>query len=468
MRIAVLGRGISGLAAGHYLQRAGHEVVSVDPAVAPGGLIRSERVDGFLCETGPQALLDGPADTRALSTAAGLDGRVVRASANARRRFIHADGRLNPLPMNPIALARSRLLDWRGKLRLLREPFIRNQPADEDESVLAFAARRFGEQVARAMVAPAVIGIYAGDAARLSARSALPRLVGFERARGSVIRGALAQRREQKAAGGAGKVISFPEGLQELARALDQLPGRRRVVARPTRIERAGGSWRVALDGGAGPIDADAVVFATPGHAAASLLEPLAPVAAAGLRDVPVASAVVVCLGFRGAGVAAGAPSGSSADLDIGVDLRAYGFLVARDDGASAATTTAARAPLLGCQYESSIFAGRAPAGGVLLRAILGGVFDPTIADESDGAIAALTIAELRRLAGLQRAPDFVRVWRHRDGIPQYNVGHAARVARIDSDLARYPGLHLLGHTLRGVGLNDCIAAGAALARQIP
>ena len=61
-----------------------------------------------------------------------------------------------------------------------------------------------------------------------------------------------------------------------------------------------------------------------------------------------------------------------------------------------------------------------------------------------------------------------MRVWRHRDGIPQYNVGHAARVARIDSDLARHPGLHLLGHTLRGVGLNDCIAAGAALARQIP
>ena len=445
MRVAVLGRGISGLAAAHFLTRAGHDVVSIDPAAEPGGFMRSERIDGFLCETGPQALLDGPAETRQLVTDAGLDARMIRAAPGARRRFIHARGRLQPLPGSPVALIRSGLLSWRGKLRLLREPFLRACPPDGDESVLAFGARRFGDEAARALVATAVVGIYAGDAADLSAPSALPRLAALERAHGSVVRGAIKQRRQ---GGGFGKPVSFPDGLQELARALERQLGNRRILAAAERIERHDARWRVSLAGGAASIDADAVVVATGGAVAASLLAPLAPAAAASLRRVRQAPAAVVYLGFRSA--------------DIGLDLRAYGFLVARDPAVGGAPST-----VLGCQYESSIFAGRAPEGTVLLRAILGGTFDPGVVDESDDVIRERTVGDLRRLAGLTREPDFVRVWRHRDAIPQYALGHAALVAAADADLARHPGLHLIGHTLRGVGLNDCIAAAAALARQI-
>jgi oxygen-dependent protoporphyrinogen oxidase len=473
VRVAVLGRGISGLAAAHFLARAGHDVVSIDPAVDPGGLIRSERIEGFLCETGPQALLDGPAETRALIAAAGLDARVVRAAPAARRRFIHAGGQLHALPTNPIALARSRLLGWRGKLRLLGEPFIRGVPAHGDESVLAFGARRFGAEAARALLAPAVIGVYAGDAAQLSAASALPRLAAFEREHGSVLRGALAQRRRRRkgdgggsGGGGPGHAITFPEGLQELARALDQTLGSRRIVGRATRLQRTAAGWRVSLAGAAVDVDADAVVIATPARAAAELLDPVAPGAAADLRGVPIAPAVVVCLGFRGVD-ATGAGPRPATPVDLGMDLGAYGFLVAREPWAPGADVTLSTT-ILGCQYESSIFPGRAPAGAVLLRAILGGTFDPRIVNEGDDVIATRAIADLRRLAGLNREPDFVRIWRHREGIPQYDIGHAAKVARVDADLARHPGLYLIGHTLRGVGLNDCIAAAAALAARMP
>ncbi len=112
--------------------------------------------------------------------------------------------------------------------------------------MLAFATRRFGEEAARALVATAVVGIYAGDAAELSAPSALPRLVALERAHGSVVRGAIKQRRQ---GGGFGKPVSFPDGLQELARALEQQLGERRIVAAAERIERAGNGWRVSLVG---------------------------------------------------------------------------------------------------------------------------------------------------------------------------------------------------------------------------
>jgi protoporphyrinogen/coproporphyrinogen III oxidase len=477
VRIAILGRGISGLAAAHFLTRAGHDVVSIDPSPEPGGLVRSERIDGFLCESGPQALLNGPAETRALIADAGLEARVIGTSTSARRRFIHAGGRLHPLPTNPIAFARSGLLGWRGKLRLLREPFVRAaSPDGGDESVLAFGARRFGPEAARAFLAPAVIGIYAGDAAQLSMRSAFPRLAELERAHGSVIRGAIAQRRPGSGGGGgAGRVVSFPDGLQELARALAAALGARRIVARADGIERTGDGWRVTLAAGGTPIDAQAVVIATEAASAAALLDALAPGAAAAVRSVRLAPVVVVGVGFR-----AGGPP-------LGMNLDAYGFLVARGagsqarsqadhdgkdgdgDGDRAGGLSAAAPPIrvLGCQYESSIFAGRAPAGGVLLRAILGGTFDPGIIDQPDDAIAAVTIADLRRLTGLARDPDLVRIWRHPASIPQYELGHAAKVAAADLDLARHPGLFLIGHSLRGVGLNDCIATAAALARQI-
>ena len=160
--------------------------------------------------------------------------------------------------------------------------------------------------------------------------------------------------------------------------------------------------------------------------------------------------AAIVALGFR--------PGGAP----LGIDLAAYGFLVARGDGDGDAGPV-----LLGCQYESSIFSHRAPDGGVLLRAILGGTFHPDLVQQDDQAIAAHAVRDLQRLAGLGREPDMVRVWRHTAAVPQPEVGHAALVRAADDELARHPGLHVIGHALRGVGLNDCIAAAAALARSL-
>ena len=115
----------------------------------------------------------------------------------------------------------------------------------------------------------------------------------------------------------------------------------------------------------------------------------------------------------------------------------------------------------LGCQYASSVFPGRAPTGGVLLRTLLGGTFDPALVDADDGTLAAQAISDLRRVAGLARDPDFVDVWRARPGIPQYDVGHGARIRAVDEAIAKLPGLIVIGNALRGVGVGDCIRAGS-------
>ena len=440
MRIAVIGGGISGLTAAHLLVAAGHDVVLVDDATEPGGLIGSARVDGFLCERGPQAALDGSEAVKALIAGAGLEPRIVRALPASRRRSIYVAGQLRPFPTSPPALLKTNLLSARGKLRLLREPFVR-RGNDDDESVFDFVARRFGSEAAQRAAGPALIGIYAGDAAALSVRAAFPRLAALEREHGSVLRGLFRTRGTSRL----GRPVSFPEGLGELPRALAARLAARRRVARATGLDRHGGGWTIALEGG-GALEAERVVLATPAVATAALLAPHAAEAAQALRAVPHAPVAVVCLGFRATDAGA-----------LGMDLDAYGFVVARGEGLA----------LLGCQYDSSVFPDRAPAGGVLLRALCGGAFEPQLVDSDDATIAGQVLGDLRRATGLRRDPDVVRIWRARPGIPQYDRAQLARVRVVDEALTRLPGLAVIGHATRGVGVSACVAAATALVRDI-
>ena len=133
MRVTIVGGGISGLATAHLAAARGHDVTLIDDAASPGGLISSVRRDGFLCEHGPQAVLDGPAETRALIESAGLSERALQASPAARRRFVYVGGALRPFPASPPALIKTNLLSAAAKLRLFAEPFVGR--AKDDESV---------------------------------------------------------------------------------------------------------------------------------------------------------------------------------------------------------------------------------------------------------------------------------------------------------------------------------------------
>jgi oxygen-dependent protoporphyrinogen oxidase len=444
VRIAIIGGGISGLTAAHLLAGGGHDVVLIDEAPEPGGLVSSPRVEGFLCERGPQAVLDGSDETRALIASAGLEPRIVRALPASRRRSVYLAGRLRPFPAGPPALLKTDLFSAGGKLRLLGEPFVRRRAegAEDDESVFDFVARRFGRQAAQRAAGPALIGIYAGDATALSLRAAFPRLAALEREHGSVLRGLFRTRGRSRL----GRPVSFPDGLSELPRALAATLGSRRRVATAGAIEpAAGGGWTVALEGGGAPIEAERLVLATPAAASAALLAPHAPAAAEALGAIPHAPVAVVCLGFRAADAAT-----------LGMNLDSYGFVVARGEGLR----------LLGCQFESSVFPGRAPDGGVLLRALLGGTFDPALVEADDQVVAGQAIGDLRRAVGLRREPDLVRVWRARPGIPQYDRGHLARIRAVDDAVARLPGLTVIGQALRGVGMSACIQTAAALSRD--
>ncbi len=440
LKIVVAGGGISGLCTAHFLKKRGHDVTVVEPLDRVGGVLRSDRIDGFLCEGGAQSILSGEPETADLIADLDLASEVEEALPAAKHRYVFWQGKLRAVPAGPFSLLTTDLLSWGGKIRLLRERRLPINTHHEGETIFAFAERRLGLEAAERLVAAVSIGIFAGDARNLELVSSFPKMAALERDHGGLFRGMAARK---KAGHPIGKSFSFRDGLETLPRRLaDRLAGSI-IKGKVVGFTQAANGWSVAIEDKNGTRShraADQIVIATPGRTTAALLAPWLPESAY-LATMPVAPAVVVSLGFR-----KGGPK-----------LNAFGFLVARGQGVN----------LLGCQYETATFKGRAPEGGTLLRCLRGGVFEPEVIAQDDETIIANTRADLQTTMGLVAQPDLTRVWRVPEAIPQYHVGHDQAITAIETASQRIPGLHILGNALRGAGVKDCIRNASQLAQRI-
>lgn len=449
----MVGGGIAGLALGHaLLQRGARErgvqVAVLEKAPRPGGNIRSEDVDGYLCEWGANGFLDSVPETLALVSALGLDARLQPSDARARRRYVWRGGRLHPLPGGPFDFLASGLLSFGGKLRIALEPWAAPRPAG-DETIHGFAARRIGAEAATVLVGSMVSGVFAGDAAALSLRACFPKMWEMETEHGGLFRALLAKRRARRARAGepigspVGRLTSFRGGTEELVRALARsLDGVLETGVGVTGLRRSGGRYQLDCPGRA-PLAADAVVLAGGATASAGLVAPLDGPLAGALGEIPSAPLAVVCLGFQ--------------ESRLARPLDGFGFLVPRGEGPR----------VLGVLWDSSIYPGRAPAGRVLLRAMIGGALDPGAVLLDDEALLAVVRGDLATTMDLRAEPDLVKIVRHPLGIPQYTVGHLERLARIDEGLGRLPGLFVAGNAYRGVAINACIAEAGPLAEKV-
>jgi oxygen-dependent protoporphyrinogen oxidase len=452
-RVVIVGAGISGLSLAYRLHQAapGIEITVLEAGSRVGGKVWTEHRDGFTVECGPNGFLDANPSTIDLTRDLGLADRLLPASeASARHRYLFLDGRLQPLPAGPLALLRSPLLSLRGKLELLGEPFRRRRRGRGPESVAAFARRRAGREAAAVFADALVTGIHGGDPALLDVRAAFPRLTAFEVSHGSVIRGMIRASKERRAAAAArgeqparGQMWSFREGLRTLVEALrDRLPAPPLLGVGVRRVEpRPGGGWAVVGDGG-DRWEADAVVLACPADAQAAMLADLDPGLAELAGGIAYNRIAVVALGYRAADVP---------------PVDGFGFIAPQRT----------RRDLLGVQWCSAIYPGRAPAGMVLWRALCGGWHRAEVVDWPDKRLVGAVRAELQLAQGVSATPAFVRVVRWDRAIPQYRLGHPERVAAIKARAARHPGLVLAGNAYHGVALNDCTEQSGVLAREI-
>jgi len=330
----------------------------------------------------------------------------------------------------------------------------RGRPA-ADESVASFVIRRFGREAFERVAQPMIGTIYTGDATALSLEATMPRLAEVERRYGSVIRGLVraqaAARRSGRGTAGPvaepgrrlGIFAALADGMQALPdAAAARLPAGTLRVRTPVRAVTRSGSgarYAVALEDGP-PLEADAVVIAVNAPAAGRLVAGLDGRLAAHLGAISYASSASVTLAYR--------------RDEIRHPLDGLGFVVPQIE----------RRPILAASFASVKFPGRAPAGAALIRVFLGGALAPEMAGWEDDRLVAIVRGEMEALLGAAGTPRFVRVLRHREAMPQYVVGHLARVAEIEDRLAGHSGLALAGAVYRGIGVPDCIRSGEAAA----
>jgi oxygen-dependent protoporphyrinogen oxidase len=450
MKVIIVGAGISGLSTAHALlqRRPDLDLQVLEADSRLGGKVWTDPTpEGYICEGGVNGFLSK--EPKTLQLAEALDLAPETSFDASRKRFVYRKGKLHALPESPPAFLTSGLMSPGGRLRVFAEPFIRRGSVD-DETLSAFATRRLGREAAEALIDPMASGVFAGNSSNMSLKSCFPRIHEVEQEFGSLIRGLITlQRRARKAGkknvpgpGPGGKLTSFAGGMGVLTDTLASKLGDRLRLSTPVEgIERTGNRFHLQLRRGVD--EADLLIMAIPAWAQAGLLRDLSLPLADLMSGIPYPSLSVCCFGY-----------------DAGrmpPPMRGFGFLV----------PSAEQRDVLGTVEDSSVFPGRAPEGAVLLRSMVGGARASEKALLPDGQLIDLVRAELKAILGVDRDPDLVRIYRHLRAIPQYMVGHSARLAAIDEELKQHAGLVLTGNAFHGVSLNDCVANADRLAERL-
>ncbi|GGZ26250.1 protoporphyrinogen oxidase [Streptomyces poonensis] len=459
-QVIVIGGGIAGLAAAHRLLDRGARVTVLEASDRLGGKLLPGEIAGVRVDLGAESLLARRPEAVGLAREVGLGDRL-QPPATATAAIWTRDA-LRPMPKGHVmgvpgtASAVSGVLSQEGLARVERDADLPRTEIGDDVAVGEYVAARVGREVVDRLVEPLLGGVYAGDAYRISMRSAVPQLFEAARTHTSLteavraIQGRTAAAARTQAAGPVfmgieGGVGTLPLAVADSVRARggEILTGTPVTELRRTGTAETSGpgasraAWRVVAGGRV--LHADAVVVAVPAPAAAGLLRAEAPAAAAELAAVEYASMALVTLAYRR----------SEADLPEG-----SGFLVPPVDGRTIkASTFASRKWGWIADEDRDLLVVRTSVGRYGETAILG---------HDDAHLVDVSRHDLREATGLAATPVATRVTRWTDGLPQYPVGHHARVARIREHVAKLPGLALCGAAYDGVGIPASIASAYA------
>jgi protoporphyrinogen/coproporphyrinogen III oxidase len=403
-------------------------------------------------EAGPDSYISQKPWALQLIRELGLASDVIGSNDHLRVTYVLKRGKLVPLPdglmlMIPtkiLPLIETSLLGWGTKIRMGMEWFRRpSNGALADQSVAEFVAEHYGQEAVDYLAEPLLAGVYGGDPKKLSVASVLPRFVELERKYGSLTKGVLHERRKAaRQAQGMPLFQTLKGGLGQLVEALvaQTRPAPDVVHGTAETLERCESGYRIRVNGGW--LEAEHVVLASQAYEAGALLGSIDAELASLLNGVPYSNSITISLGYERAG--------------FRHPLNGFGFLIPKTE----------RKLMVACTWVGTKFSNRVPDDKAVLRCFAGGE-DASVLALGDEALAAGVRDELRDIMGVTETPVFTHIARWPRSMAQYTVGHAERVARIESRVTRLAGLHLAGNAYHGIGIPDCVRMGKEAAEKI-
>ncbi|MEX2357324.1 MAG: protoporphyrinogen oxidase, partial [Pirellulaceae bacterium] len=445
-RVAVVGGGISGLAAVHHLRE-------LDPSLQVdlyegedklGGVLQTTRTPEYLLEHSADNFITNIPWGLDLCRRLGLEPELLPTNESLRKAYVVCRGKLEEVPEGFLLMAPGKiwpilttpiLSPW-GKLRLAAEYFVRRRTETSDESLRSFVERRLGREVYQRLVQPLIGGIYTADPDKLSIQATLRQFVEMEQRHGGLIRGMRKRTADAAQSGARYSMFTAPRGgmtalVEALIRRMD--PASVHLSARVDAVSRAESMWRVEVNGQILPFDG--VIVAAPAPHAANLLRGETELAKE-LEAIPYAGCSLVILTVD--------------EKQIKRPIRGFGFVVPEIE----------KRKILAASFASYKFPDRAPEGKTVIRVFVGGACQPELGHLPDDRLRAIVQEELGDLIGLVGEPEQCLITRWHGKMPQYHLNHLDRVERIERHQDQLPGLALAGNAYRGVGIPQCIHSG--------
>ena len=463
---AIIGGGISGLSAAWYLRKSSPEasICVFESSDRLGGVLQTDYQQGFIIEQAADMFVTRPDAALQLCKELNIDGDLYLTHPVEDRAFIGLGKDIFPIPkglsmMVPTLagpIRETALLSEDGKQRFLDEHLVPPCDPNEDESLKSFAIRRFGVEAYQKIIQPMVSGIYTADPEKLSMRATMKRFFDMEQSAGSLIE---AHRREKEAAGQSTEDEAASGARYSLfrapARGLNSMIVRLQEelaatvslnvnasVSAVTQGTDASSAWRVRLATGATQ-DFDGVIVATGADAAAKLLSETSPELSSTLAEIETASSAIVVLAIN--------------RNQLQKPFTGFGIIYPHVDNGQ----------VIAISFSSNKFAGRCADDQLLIRAFIGGALQSNLVDLDDESLFDIATKQLDRSLGLTGAPLFQKVYRWRNCMPQYHIGHMPRVEKIESLVAQLPNLELAGNSYHGVGIPACVASGKSAADRM-
>ncbi len=451
--VAIVGGGISGLSALHFLKlkNSSRSLKLFEADSRLGGTIGTDNIDGFSLDWGPNGFLDREPLTLQMVEQLGITDSLERANDNVSNRFILRDGKLRPVPMSPPKFLTADILPLKGRLRVLMEPFAKARPDGIDESIYDFVKRRIGVQAADYLVQPMVSGVYGGVADRLSLQSCFPIMREMEDEYGSLFKAMIHKAKKAKAekkksgspSGPGGWLTSFKGGLYKVIEQFQEkyqddisCNMKAKIIVKQNDI------FTIIFENDI-EIKTKNIILATPTYKAADLVADLSTELSQTFNSIPYAPISVVCLGYK--------------KENIKHKLDGFGFLVPQKENLK----------ILGSIWTSSIFENRAPDGMVQFRTMIGGDGDHESINLSDKELIDTIQHDLNNIVGITGKPILTKIYRWARGIPQFKIGHADIMIKLEQELAKQGNLFITGNAYYGISLNDCIKQSHKVVEQI-